>query len=60
MNGFAFSYVETLARWARWAEEEVASWPDTTASDDLHRTLAVFRRALARSAVSIPAARDGT
>jgi PadR family transcriptional regulator AphA len=60
MYEFVFSYFETLARWAHWAEEEVASWPDTTASDDLHRTLAVFRRALAPSAVSIPAARDGT
>lgn len=58
MYGFVFSYFETMARWARWAEEEVGSWPDTSRSDDLHRTLGVFRRALARSARLLPGSRD--
>ncbi len=54
MYGFVFSYFETMARWARWAEEEVGSWPDTSRSDDLDRTLGVFSRALARSARVLP------
>ncbi len=54
MYELVFSYFETMARWARWAEEEVGSWPDTSRSDDLHRTLGVFRRALVRSAELLP------
>lgn len=54
MYEFVFSYFETLARWARWAEGEVASWPDTARSDDPERTLAVFRRALARADELLP------
>jgi len=50
MYEFVFSYFEMIALWARWAEEEVRSWPDTTATDDLERTVGVFRRALERSA----------
>ncbi|HXF56432.1 MAG TPA: PadR family transcriptional regulator [Actinomycetota bacterium] len=57
MYEFVFSYFETMARWARWAEEEVGSWPDTSRSDDLHRTLGVFRRALIRSARLLPKSR---
>lgn len=49
MYEFVFSHFETMARWAEWAEREVESWPDTHRSDDLDRTLDVFRRALERS-----------
>ncbi len=49
MYEFVFSYFESMARWASWAREEVASWPDTSRSDDLARTMGVFRRALERS-----------
>lgn len=49
MYAFVFSHFETMARWAGWAEQEVASWPDPRAVDDLERTLDVFRRALDRS-----------
>ncbi len=49
MYEFVFSYFETMARWASWAQEEVATWPDTSRSDDLARTMGVFRQALERS-----------
>ncbi|WP_245689076.1 hypothetical protein [Thermoleophilum album] len=58
MYEFVLSYFETMARWARWAEEEVALWPDTSRSDDLRRTVGVFRRALTRAAQLLPEARD--
>lgn len=54
MYAFVFSYFETMARWARWAEQEVSSWPDAQTSDDLERTLGVFRRALARADELLP------
>jgi PadR family transcriptional regulator AphA len=58
MYEFVFSYFETMARWARWAEEEVAFWPDTSRSDDLRRTLRVFRRARRWAARLLPEPRD--
>jgi DNA-binding PadR family transcriptional regulator len=49
MYEFVFSHFEMMARWAEWAEAEVESWPSTERSDDMERTLEVFRRALQRS-----------
>jgi hypothetical protein len=54
MYGFVFSHFETMARWARWAEREVASWPNTTAPGDPGRALEVFRRALERAGEPAP------
>jgi hypothetical protein len=49
MYEFVFSHFEMMGRWAEWAEREVESWPSTGRSDDMERTLEVFRRALQRS-----------
>ena len=54
MYEFVFSHFETMARWAGWAEREVASWPDTTGPGDPERALGVFRRALERSGDPAP------
>lgn len=58
MYEFVFSYFETMAQWARWAEQEVASWPSTSRSDDLRRTLEVFVRARQRAAALLPEVPD--
>ena len=46
MYAFVYSHLETMARWATWAEREVRRWPDTSSPDDPARALEVFRRSL--------------
>lgn len=44
---FLWEQAAAWLRWARWAEEEVVSWPDVSpSSDTLERALGTFRRVL--------------
>lgn len=47
LGQFVLDQTDLLARWARWAHDEVEGWPDVRGAEASPATIAAFRAALA-------------